>query len=66
VDYIMDTFPIVKRHDMKQFGDFRTKLMILDIYDRMQQAMDSGEPYHTLLDPPSADPHVAHPPRMEG
>ena len=66
VDYIMETFPIVKRNDMKQYGDFRTKLMILDIYDRMQQTMDSGEPYQTLLDPPPADPRVAHPPRMEG
>jgi hypothetical protein len=66
VDYIIETFPIVKRNDMKQYGDFRTKLMILDIYDRMQQAMDSGEPYQTLLAPPPADPHVAHPPRMEG
>jgi hypothetical protein len=66
VDYIMETFPIVKRNDIKQHGDYRTKLMILDIYDRMQQAMDTGEPYQTLLDPPPADPRVAHPPRMEG
>jgi hypothetical protein len=65
IDYIMDTFPIVKRHDMKQYGDFRTKLLILDIYDRMQQAMDTGEPYQTRLDPLPADPRVAHPPRTE-
>jgi hypothetical protein len=66
VDYIMETFPIVKRNDMRQYGDFRTKLTILDIYDRMQQAMDSGKPYQTLLDLPPADPRVAHPPRTEG
>jgi hypothetical protein len=66
VDYIMETFPIVKRNDMKRFGDFRTKLMNLDIYDQMQQAMDRGEPYQTLLEPPPADPRVAHPPRTEG
>jgi hypothetical protein len=65
VDYIMETFPIVKRNDTKQHGDYRTKLMILDIYDRMQQAMDTGEPYQTLLDPTPADPRVAHPPRTE-
>jgi hypothetical protein len=29
----------------------------------MQQAMDSGQPYQTRLDPPPADPSVAHPPR---
>ncbi len=35
VDYVMDTFPIVRRHDEKEFGDYRTKLTILDLYDQM-------------------------------
>ncbi|MCK6588300.1 MAG: N-6 DNA methylase [Polyangiaceae bacterium] len=63
VDYIMDTFPIVKRKDIAAHGDYRTKTTILDIYDRMQRAIDTGVPYQTLLDPPPADPRVAHPPR---
>jgi hypothetical protein len=61
MDYIMETFPIVKRKDVAKHGDFRTKLVILDIYDRMQEAIDTGEPYQTFLDPPPADPSVAHP-----
>ena len=63
VDYIMDTFPIVKRKDEAAHGEYRTKRVILEIYDAMQQAIESGEPYQTLLDPPPADPRVAHPPR---
>nr|WP_246035678.1 hypothetical protein [Dictyobacter kobayashii] len=63
VDYIMETFPIVKRKDEKQYGDYRTKQVILEIYDEMQRAIESGEPYQTRLDPPPADPAVAHPPR---
>jgi hypothetical protein len=39
------------------------KRVILEIYDEMQQAIESGEPYQTLLDPPPADPRVAHPAR---
>jgi hypothetical protein len=66
VDYIMETLPSVKRNNIKRYGDYRTKLLILDIYDRMQQAMDTGEPYQTLLNPPPADPRVAHPPITEG
>lgn len=31
----MDTFPIVRKKDEKEFGDYRTKLTILDLYDRM-------------------------------
>ncbi|MFZ2528183.1 MAG: hypothetical protein WAX14_11095 [Rhodococcus sp. (in: high G+C Gram-positive bacteria)] len=35
VDYIMDTFPIVKRKDEAAHGEYRTKRMILEAYDRM-------------------------------
>lgn len=34
-------------------------LTILEIYDEMAEAMASGVPYATRLDPP-ADPRVAH------
>ncbi|PKN09763.1 MAG: hypothetical protein CVU73_02140 [Deltaproteobacteria bacterium HGW-Deltaproteobacteria-8] len=39
VDYIMDTFPIVKRKDEAAFGCYRTKEMILEKYDEMAEAM---------------------------
>jgi len=54
VDYILDTFPIVKRKDEAQHGEYRTKRVILEIYDQMQQAITTGQPYQTLLDPPPA------------
>lgn len=63
VDYILETFPILKKKDIAAHGSYRTKEQILDIYDRMQRDIDSGEPYQTLLDPPPADPRVAHPAR---
>jgi hypothetical protein len=66
VNYIMDTFPIIKRKDLQKYGEYRTKLTILDIYDRMQQAIESGEPYQTLIDPAPTDPSVAHLPKDGG
>ena len=63
VDYIMETFPIVKRKDEQQYGEYRTKRVILEIYDAMAEAIKSGESYQTRLDPPPADPCVAHPPK---
>ena len=65
VDYILESFPIVKRRDIQQFGDYRTKHTILEIHDAMQRAIKTSEPYQTLLDPPPADPRVAHPPRED-
>ena len=60
VDYIMETFPIVKRKDEAAHGEYRTKRVILEMYDAMQQSAVSGQPYRTRLDPPPADPRVAH------
>lgn len=61
VDYIMGTFPIVKRRDDAEHGEYRTKRLILEIYDAMEEAMAAGRPYNTPLDPPPGDPRAAHP-----
>ena len=64
VSYILDTFPHVKRKDEEKFnGDYRTKRVILEIYDALTAAMQTGQPYQTRLDPPPADPRCCHPPR---
>ena len=61
VDYIMETFPIVKKKDIEKYGDYRTKLQILKIYDEMQKVMEAGTEYNTKLDPPPGDPRCCHP-----
>lgn len=63
VGYIMETFPIVKRKDEEKWGEYRTKRVILEIYDAIAAAMRTGIPYQTRLDPPPADPRCFHPPR---
>jgi hypothetical protein len=60
VDYIMDTFPIVKRKDEEKHGEYRTKRVILEIYEEMAKAIQTGQPYQTSLDPPPGDPRAAH------
>ena len=82
VDYIMEQFPIVRRNDVKRLGEYRTKRVILEIYDAMAAAMapfdkallseaeglrmSGGTPYETRLDPPPADPRAAHPADSDG
>ncbi len=60
-DYVMDTFPIVRKHDEKAHGEYRTKRVILEIYDAMAEAARTATSYQTRLDPPAADPRVARP-----
>jgi hypothetical protein len=59
VDYILDTFPIVKRKDEAKYGTYRTKDLILAEYDRMAAAgvslttpLVDGENYTSTLNPP--------------
>lgn len=61
VDYIMETFPIVKRKDIVAHGTYRTKEAILSIYDEMAEAMANGTIYQTHLDPPPANGWVPPP-----
>jgi hypothetical protein len=69
----MDTFPIVKRKDKARTeqknaegevvkpGRYITKDTILEIYDALAEAVKTGKPYQTRLDPPPADPRCCHP-----
>jgi len=35
MEYVMETFPIVKRHDEKLWGEYRTKRVIGEMYDAL-------------------------------
>ena len=61
---IMDSFDKVRTIDESRHGEYRTKRIILQIYDAMQASFAAGEPYRTLVEPPPADPSCCHPPRI--
>jgi len=67
VDYIMDTFSLVKRKDETRYGSYRTKELILAEYDRMTSSgvsitkpLIDGDNFVSTLDPPPG-----HGPRHE-
>lgn len=49
--HILDSFLLVRGRDEAAFGEFRTKRVVLDVFDAMQHAVDTGEQYLTILDP---------------
>lgn len=57
-----ETFRVLKDKEIKQFGEYRTKRLILEVYDAMAGAMRTEVAYQTIVSPP-ADPSIAHPPR---
>lgn len=64
-DDILEMFPIVKRKDEAKHGEYRTKRLILEVYDRMAEATRTGEPYQTILEPPPGH-GPRHPARQGG
>ncbi|WNG16063.1 Eco57I restriction-modification methylase domain-containing protein [Cystobacter fuscus] len=47
--YVLDTFPIVQRHDEKEHGEYRTKRIILELHDAMSEAIRTQKPYRSAL-----------------
>lgn len=60
VGFIIDTFPIVRKRDEAEHGEYRTKRLILKVYDCIAEAIAGGEPYETALNPPPADLSLCH------
>ena len=56
----MDTFPVVRRKDEENHGEYRSKRVILEIYDEIPNAIHSGIHYDTRLNPQPADPRFCH------
>lgn len=51
-DYILDTFDVLHRADVREHGEYRTKHVILEIYDALAEATRTGQPYVSPLGPP--------------
>lgn len=64
VSYILDCFPITRRRDEEKYGGiYRTKQVILERFDAMQEAISTGQPYESPLIPAPADPSLCDSPR---
>ncbi|MBF0153999.1 MAG: N-6 DNA methylase [Magnetococcales bacterium] len=52
VDYILGTFDVLERAEVRNYGEFRTKRVVLEIYDALAQTEATGRPYVSPLPPP--------------
>jgi hypothetical protein len=50
--YILDTFPVLARAEEREHGEYRTKRVVLEIYDALVAAIASGRLYASPLGPP--------------
>jgi len=53
---IVTTQLVTKRKDAAKWGKYGIKRVILEIYDEMAEAIRTGQPYRTRLNPPPGPP----------
>jgi hypothetical protein len=51
-EHVLDSFPVLRKYEERDHGEFRTKRLVLTEYDAMAKAAATGEPYRSPLDPP--------------
>jgi hypothetical protein len=64
-EWLLDSFTVLHKYEERDHGEFRTKRVVLGIYDEMAAAKRAGRPYQTRLNPGPADPSCCHPPAIK-
>ena len=53
-EHVLDSFNRVRKHEERDFGEYRTKRLVLKAYDRMAEAIaNGGKGWKPLADPPA-------------
>lgn len=59
-EWLLDSFTVLRKYEERDHGEFRTKRVVLEVYDEIAAAKQAGRAYQTRLDPPPADPSCCH------
>ena len=52
-EHVLDSFFVVRKYEERDYGEYRTKRLVLAAYDAMMTSAASGVPYRSPLDPPA-------------
>jgi hypothetical protein len=65
-EHVLDSFPLVRRYEERDHGEYRTRRLVLDAYDRMTvAATGSGSDWRPLAETPAGKgPRHAHDSRL--
>ncbi len=65
-EWVLDSFTVLRKYEERPAdrggsGEFRTKRLVMDFYDRMAQAITSDSLYQSPINPPPAHHSQRHP-----
>ncbi len=53
-EHVLDSFFVIRKYDERDFGEYRTKRLVLEAYDRMADAIaNGGKGWKPLANPPA-------------
>ena len=53
-EHVLDSFPVILKDEESAFGEFRSRRLVLEAYDRMAEAIaNGGKGWKPLADPPA-------------
>ncbi|VBA35361.1 hypothetical protein LAUMK13_00705 [Mycobacterium innocens] len=53
-EHVLDSFRVVRKYEERDFGEYRTRRLVLEAYDRMADAIaNGGKGWKPLADPPA-------------
>lgn len=50
-EWLLDSFSVLRKYELRHSGGFRTRNLVLNYYDAMHQAKESGIPYESPITP---------------
>lgn len=59
-EWLLDSFTVLRKYEERDYDEFRTKRMVLEVYDAMAAARSENVVYKTSLVPLPADPSLCH------
>jgi hypothetical protein len=60
MEYVLDTFPTYRGYQEDQYGEYRSRRLILEIYAALDEASQKGQVYESRLATPQAEGAVTH------
>lgn len=57
---LLDSFAVLRKYEERDYNDFRTKRLVLAVFDAMAEAKAAGTAYVSPLSPPPADTSLCH------
>jgi hypothetical protein len=61
-EWLLDSFTVLRKYEERDCGEFRTKRLVLEMFNELEEAQQNRRTYQTHLDPPPADPRCCQRP----